>query len=352
MKVFHKAELAKKHEKNPAGVQAEKNICQASQHPYIIQLHYAFQTEVFAFLVFEYVRGDNLKQILDTRLQTEKIAGLPEDHVVFFAAEIALALNYLHELGIVYYGLRPTNIRINEQGHIKLVDLGHADGQTTLDVDQLRRLSAVIMDNEAKISASRTASLVSGEPVSNDELIAKFSKAPKTQRSVQMSPSTLLDNDAPEIVLSINNSESVCAVNHAIDFWGLGITLYTLLCGHHPFPTLTKLLQSAKDNQDLSTSSTDTLYPALQFPSTISASAKDMITKLLRIDPNDRIGCTNEGFYSIMEHDFFKTIDWDKLMINHLSPIYRPPLPSYTIPSKSEPFAAFEGNTSFRNITN
>ncbi|CAI9567114.1 unnamed protein product, partial [Staurois parvus] len=87
-------------------------------HPFIVKLHYAFQTEGKLYLILDFLRGGDVF----TRLSKEVM--FTEEDVKFYLAELALALDHLHSLGIVYRDLKPENILLDEAGHIKLTDFG------------------------------------------------------------------------------------------------------------------------------------------------------------------------------------------------------------------------------------
>uniref|UniRef100_A0A803Y6W2 non-specific serine/threonine protein kinase n=1 Tax=Meleagris gallopavo TaxID=9103 RepID=A0A803Y6W2_MELGA len=78
----------------------------------------AFQTEGKLYLILDFLRGGDLF----TRLSKEVM--FTEDDVKFYLAELALALDHLHSLGIIYRDLKPENILLDEEGHIKLTDFG------------------------------------------------------------------------------------------------------------------------------------------------------------------------------------------------------------------------------------
>uniref|UniRef100_A0A8C1JEE8 non-specific serine/threonine protein kinase n=1 Tax=Cyprinus carpio TaxID=7962 RepID=A0A8C1JEE8_CYPCA len=96
----------------------ERDILVEVNHPFIVKLHYAFQTEGKLYLILDFLRGGDLF----TRLSKEVM--FTEEDVKFYLAELALALDHLHGLGIIYRDLKPENILLDEDGHIKLTDFG------------------------------------------------------------------------------------------------------------------------------------------------------------------------------------------------------------------------------------
>uniref|UniRef100_A0A8D0CM93 protein kinase C n=1 Tax=Scleropages formosus TaxID=113540 RepID=A0A8D0CM93_SCLFO len=100
-------------------VQTEKHVFeQASNHPFLVRLHSCFQTESRLFFVIEYVNGRDLM------FHMQRQRKLPEEHARFYAAEISLALDYLHERGIICQILKLDNVLLESEGPIKLTDYG------------------------------------------------------------------------------------------------------------------------------------------------------------------------------------------------------------------------------------
>uniref|UniRef100_A0A8C7UZW8 Ribosomal protein S6 kinase n=1 Tax=Oncorhynchus mykiss TaxID=8022 RepID=A0A8C7UZW8_ONCMY len=115
MKVLKKATLKVR---DRVRTKMERDILVEVNHPFIVRLHYAFQTEGKLYLILDFLRGGDLF----TRLSKEVM--FTEEDVKFYLAELALALDHLHGLGIIYRDLKPENILLDEQGHIKLTDFG------------------------------------------------------------------------------------------------------------------------------------------------------------------------------------------------------------------------------------
>ncbi|XP_058266243.1 serine/threonine-protein kinase Sgk1 isoform X1 [Hemibagrus wyckioides] len=111
-----KAILKKKEEKH---IMSERNVLLKNvKHPFLVGLHYSFQTADKLYFVLDYINGGELFY----HLQRERC--FLEPRARFYAAEIASALGYLHSLNIVYRDLKPENILLDSQGHIILTDFG------------------------------------------------------------------------------------------------------------------------------------------------------------------------------------------------------------------------------------
>ncbi|XP_020293158.1 ribosomal protein S6 kinase 2 beta [Pseudomyrmex gracilis] len=115
MKVLKKATLKVR---DRVRTKMERNILVDVEHPFIVRLQYAFQTEGKLYLILDFLRGGDLF----SRLNKEVM--FTEDDVKFYLAELALALDHIHKLGIIYRDLKPENILLDTEGHISLTDFG------------------------------------------------------------------------------------------------------------------------------------------------------------------------------------------------------------------------------------
>ncbi len=106
--------------KNVSNIINEKKLLQIIDHPFIVKLRYSFMNKEKIFMAFDYHNGGELFFHLQKRKR------LPENEVRFYAAEIYLALRYLHSKGIIYRDIKPENIILDKFGHIKLIDFGLA----------------------------------------------------------------------------------------------------------------------------------------------------------------------------------------------------------------------------------
>uniref|UniRef100_A0A1A7XCS0 Serine/threonine-protein kinase Sgk1 n=1 Tax=Iconisemion striatum TaxID=60296 RepID=A0A1A7XCS0_9TELE len=100
-------------------IMAERNVLLKNvKHPFLVGLHYSFQTTDKLYFVLDFVNGGELF----FHLQKERT--FPEQRAKFYIAEMASALGYLHSLNIVYRDLKPENILLDHEGHIVLTDFG------------------------------------------------------------------------------------------------------------------------------------------------------------------------------------------------------------------------------------
>ncbi|EKX46291.1 hypothetical protein GUITHDRAFT_94389 [Guillardia theta CCMP2712] len=167
MKIIRKDTLKKKEQ-----TRAER-ILEVVNHPFIVQLHYAFQTANRLCFVMDFINGGELFSYITREKH------FSEPRARFYAAEIILALEYLHKMNIIYRDLKPENILLDEKGHIRLTDFGHSKDDQSDD--------------------DRAFSMV-GSPYYM----------------------------APEILLKQGHGKEA-------DWWSLGILIYEMLVGLPPF---------------------------------------------------------------------------------------------------------------------
>ncbi|XP_054160714.1 protein kinase C iota type-like [Oppia nitens] len=245
-------------------VQTEKHVFEtASNYPFLVGLHSCFQTASRLFFVIEFVRGGDLM------FHMQRQRRLPEEHARFYAAEISLALNFLHERGIIYRDLKLDNVLLDHEGHVKLTDYG--------------------MCKEG-IRQGDTTSTFCGTP----------------------------NYIAPEILRGED-------YGFEPDWWALGVLLYEMLAGRSPFDIV-----GATDNPDQNTE--DFLFQVIlektiRIPRSISVKAQSVLKGFLNKNPSERLGCHPEtGFQDITSHPFFRTIDWEALEAKQVTPPYKPKL--------------------------
>jgi RAC serine/threonine-protein kinase len=118
MKVLEKAKIIAQGEEKHT--MAERNILTKLKHPFLVNLNYAFQTNEQLHFVLDFVNGGELF----FHLQNER--RFSEERVRFNASEILLALEHLHNAGVIYRDLKPENLLLTDQGHIVMTDFGLA----------------------------------------------------------------------------------------------------------------------------------------------------------------------------------------------------------------------------------
>mmetsp|Transcript_56088 Transcript_56088/g.167865 ORF Transcript_56088/g.167865 Transcript_56088/m.167865 type:complete len:1027 (-) Transcript_56088:226-3306(-) len=118
MKILRKSHLVKR--RQIERTKTERKVLSLVDHPFIMKLHYAFQTDDKLYLVLDYCPGGELF------FHLSRFRRFPERVARFFAAELLLALGHLHKRGIIYRDLKPENVLLDADGHVKLGDFGLA----------------------------------------------------------------------------------------------------------------------------------------------------------------------------------------------------------------------------------
>ena len=116
MKILKKKVIEEKKQLNHT--KTERLILEKMNNPFIVQLHFAFQTNEKLYLVMDFMQGGEMF------FHLKKASKFNEAKTKFYAAEIILALEYLHKKKIIYRDLKPENILLDIDGHIKLTDFG------------------------------------------------------------------------------------------------------------------------------------------------------------------------------------------------------------------------------------
>jgi len=268
-------------------------------------------------LVMEFCPGGDLH----TLRQRQPGKHFSEQAVKFYVAEILLALEYLHMLGIVYRDLKPENVLVREDGHIMLSDfdlsLRCAVSPTlvkssALESEPLRRNPVYCVQPACIEPSCIQPSCVAPTTCFGPRLFSSKSKKdrkPKNEMGNQVSP-------LPELIAEPTNARSMSFVGtheylapeiikgeghgSAVDWWTFGIFLYELLFGKTPF----------KGSGNRATLFNVVGQP-LRFPESpvVSFSARDLIRGLLVKEPQHRLAY-KRGATEIKQHPFFEGVNW------------------------------------------
>lgn len=249
MKVLKKEQLVKR--KQVAHTQTERKVLHCISHPFIVSLRFAFQNDAKLYMILDYFTGGELF------FHLKGDGKFNEKRAKFYAAEIALALACLHKNQIVYRDLKPENVLLDEEGHIKLTDFG-----------------------------------LSKDCVGTNQLTHTFCGTPEYL--------------APEVIHGSGYGQ-------AVDWWSLGTLLYEMLTGLPPF-----------FNSNLHVMYEKIIRAKLTFPSYLSGETKDILSKLLKRDPKNRLGSGSTGVEEIKAHPFFSEIDWVALEAKKIQPPFKP----------------------------
>ncbi|XP_035465837.1 ribosomal protein S6 kinase alpha-5 isoform X3 [Scophthalmus maximus] len=256
MKVLKKATIVQK-AKTAEHTRTERQVLEhIRQSPFLVTLHYAFQTDTKLHLILDYVNGGELFTHLVQRVRFK------EKEVALYIGEIVLALEHLHELGIVYRDLKLENILLDSSGHIVLTDFG-----LSKEFDQVERAFSIC---------------------------------------------GTIEYMAPEIV---EGGES--GHDKAVDWWSLGVLMYELLTGGSPFT----VDGDENSHTDIAKRISKKDPP---FPKDMGPLAKDLVQRLLIKDPKKRLGSGPNGAANVKKHPFYQKINWEDLAAKKVPAPFKP----------------------------
>ena len=226
-----------------AEVFLEKTILERADHPCVVNLLFSFSTPRHFYLVMEYLPGGDCFTLLHT------YGFLEEDLVRWFCCEALYGLQYLHGRSIVHRDVKPSNMLITKEGHIKLADFG---------------LSAAD-DREGEPPPPPSSSSSSGDKDGGGR-----------KGSLHLRPNAVGTPDylAPELL------DRHKGYSYEVDFWALGVVIYQLMLGETPFDAD----EAADVYQRILNIDYDPHKEDLEPP------AHELISQLLVADPHVRLG--------------------------------------------------------------
>ncbi|PHU24227.1 putative serine/threonine protein kinase IRE3 [Capsicum chinense] len=270
IKVLKKADMIRKNAVE--SILAERDILISVRNPFVVRFFYSFTCRENLYLVMEYLNGGDMYSLL------RNLGCLDEDVARVYIAEVVLALEYLHSLRVVHRDLKPDNLLIAHDGHIKLTDFGLSKVGLINSTDDL-----------SGPAVSGTSMMEDDEP----QLLApEHQQERRDKRSAVGTPDYL----APEILLGTGHGFTA-------DWWSVGVILFELIVGIPPF--------NAEHPQKIFDNILNRNIPWPGVPEEMSPEAYDLIDRLLTEDPNQRLG--DGGASEVKQHPFFRDISWDSL---------------------------------------
>ncbi|XP_076914423.1 putative serine/threonine protein kinase IRE [Bidens hawaiensis] len=263
IKFLKKADMIRKNAVE--SILAERDILISVRNPFVVRFFYSFTCKENLYLVMEFLNGGDLFSLLRT------LGCLEENMARVYIAEVVLALEYLHSLNIIHRDMKPDNLLIGPDGHIKLSDFGLSKVGLINSTDDLSGTSG----DRAPVYGENEVTTESGQ-----------------KQSVVGTPDYL----APEILLGVGHGATA-------DWWSVGVILFELLVGIPPF--------NAESPQQVFVNIMNRDIPWPKVPEEMSYEAYDLINKLLTENPAQRLGAT--GSQEVKTHQFFRNIHWDTL---------------------------------------
>ncbi|KAJ4974474.1 hypothetical protein NE237_007648 [Protea cynaroides] len=316
IKIMDKAALASR--KKLLRAQTEREILQSLDHPFLPSLYTHFETEQVSCLVMEFCPGGDLHALR----QRQPGKYFPEHAARFYVAEVLLALEYLHMLGIIYRDLKPENVLVRDDGHIMLSDfdlsLRCAVCPTLVKSSNTELVSGKNSGYCVQPSCIEPSCVIQPSCIQPTCFVPRFFSS-KSKKEKKTKPKNEVHNQVsplPELIAEPTSARSMSFVGtheylapeiikgeghgSAVDWWTFGIFLYELLFGKTPF----------KGSVNRATLFNVVGQP-LRFPEspTVSFAARDLIRGLLVKEPQHRLAY-RRGATEVKQHPFFQSVNW------------------------------------------
>ena len=286
----------------------ENQILNELDSPFIVKTLGAFEEDGKIHIVMDYLPNGDFSHFIKTNYP------LNDDVIKYYSAQIVLFLEYMQKMKLIHRDLKPQNIMIDEKGNLKVIDFGtvrkvgyYYDKREMkfkeekvlerIDSEDIKGVKNIVNPDEEDADDD---DFEEEEDMEDDENDGK-EKKPKVRNKRIMTFVGTAEYISPEVIADK-------PAEYGTDIWAFGIMLYEMYYNRTPFKAATAYLTFRNIEK-----------PQLKFPddSIIPDIAKDLIMKILIVDPKKRLGGGDPGtpydIKNLKKHPFFKKIKWDKL---------------------------------------
>ncbi|XP_041114752.1 serine/threonine-protein kinase LATS2-like [Polyodon spathula] len=318
MKTLRKKDVLNRNQ--VAHVKAERDILAEADNEWVVKLYYSFQDKDNLYFVMDYIPGGDMMSLLI------RMGVFPEQLAMFYIAELTLAIESVHKMGFIHRDIKPDNILIDLDGHIKLTDFGLCTGfRWTHNSKYYQKGSHIRQDS---MEPSNLWDNVSNCRCGDRLMTLEQKAARQHQRCLAHSLVGTPNYIAPEVLLRKGYTQ-LC------DWWSVGVILFEMLVGQPPFlastPTETQLKVINWEN-------------TLQIPPQVKLSqeAVDIISRLC-CAAEERLGRNGTG--EIKEHSFFEKVDFSSNLRTQPAPY----LPKISHPMDTSNFDPVEEDSPWKD---
>ena len=285
----------------------ENQILNELDSPFIVKTLGAFEEDGKIHIVMDYLPNGDFSHFIKTNYP------LNDDVIKYYSAQIVLFLEYMQKMKLIHRDLKPQNIMIDEKGNLKVIDFG-----------TVRKVGYYYDKREMKFKEEKVLERIDSEDIKGVKNIVNPDEEDADDDDFEEEDMEDDENDGKEKKPKVRNKRIMTFVGTAeyispeviadkpaeygTDIWAFGIMLYEMYYNRTPFKAATAYLTFRNIEK-----------PQLKFPddSIIPDIAKDLIMKILIVDPKKRLGGGDPGtpydIKNLKKHPFFKKIKWDKL---------------------------------------